>query len=40
MDVLDILEDDGSFRSITTGSRARRRFLSGIEIAELFEGPR
>ncbi|MFP8079136.1 terminase small subunit [Pseudomonas aeruginosa] len=38
MDVLDILEDDGSFRSIRDWPRAWRQFLSGIEIAELFEG--
>ncbi len=38
MDVLDILEDDGSFRSIRDCPRAWRQFLSGIEIAELFEG--
>lgn len=37
MDVLDILEDDGSFRSIRDWPRAWRQFLSGIEIAELFE---
>ncbi|MFO7148869.1 terminase small subunit [Pseudomonas aeruginosa] len=38
MDALDILEDDGSFRSIRDWPRAWRQFLSGIEIAELFEG--
>ncbi|HBO2606445.1 TPA: terminase small subunit [Pseudomonas aeruginosa] len=38
MDVLDILEDDGSFRSIRDWPKAWRQFLSGIEIAELFEG--
>ncbi|EPO6695741.1 terminase small subunit [Pseudomonas aeruginosa] len=38
MDVLDILEDDGSFRSIRDWPRVWRQFLSGIEIAELFEG--
>ncbi|HCF5641507.1 terminase small subunit [Pseudomonas aeruginosa] len=38
MDVLDILEDDGSFRSIRDWPRAWRQFLSGIEIAELSEG--
>ncbi|EPO7644402.1 TPA: terminase small subunit [Pseudomonas aeruginosa] len=38
MDVLDILEEDGSFRSIRDWPRAWRQFLSGIEIAELFEG--
>ncbi|EOD8981779.1 terminase small subunit [Pseudomonas aeruginosa] len=38
MDVLDILEDDGSFRSIRDWPRTWRQFLSGIEIAELFEG--
>ncbi|MGU1382765.1 terminase small subunit [Pseudomonas aeruginosa] len=38
MDVLDILEDDGSFRPIRDWPRAWRQFLSGIEIAELFEG--
>ncbi|MBH9407538.1 terminase small subunit [Pseudomonas aeruginosa] len=38
MDVLDILEDDGSFRSIRDWPRAWRQFLSGIEIAALFEG--
>lgn len=38
MDVLDILEDDGSFRSIRDRPKAWRQFLSGIEIAELFEG--
>ncbi|EMT0161867.1 terminase small subunit [Pseudomonas aeruginosa] len=38
MDVLDILEDDGSFRSIRDWPRAWRQFVSGIEIAELFEG--
>ncbi|MFU7018029.1 terminase small subunit [Pseudomonas aeruginosa] len=38
MDVLDILDDDGSFRSIRDWPRAWRQFLSGIEIAELFEG--
>ncbi|WP_238330669.1 terminase small subunit [Pseudomonas aeruginosa] len=38
MDVLDILEDDGSFRSIRDWPRAWRQFLSGIEIAELIEG--
>lgn len=38
MDVLDILEDDGSFRSIRDWPLAWRQFLSGIEIAELFEG--
>ncbi len=32
------LEDDGSFRSIRDWPRAWRQFLSGIEIAELFEG--
>ncbi|HCF2109404.1 TPA: terminase small subunit [Pseudomonas aeruginosa] len=38
MDVLDILEDDGSFRSIRDWPKASRQFLSGIEVAELFEG--
>ncbi|KSC63358.1 terminase small subunit [Pseudomonas aeruginosa] len=38
MDVLDILEDDGSFRSSRDWPKAWRQFLSGIEIAELFEG--
>lgn len=38
MDVLDILEDDGSFRSIRDWPKAWRQFLFGIEIAELFEG--
>ncbi|HBO0130286.1 terminase small subunit [Pseudomonas aeruginosa] len=38
MDVLDILEDDGSFRSIRDWPKAWRQFLSGIEVAELFEG--
>ncbi|HGE2200706.1 TPA: terminase small subunit [Pseudomonas aeruginosa] len=38
MDVLDIFEDDGSFRSIRDWPKAWRQFLSGIEIAELFEG--
>ncbi|MBX5757881.1 terminase small subunit [Pseudomonas aeruginosa] len=38
MDVFDILEDDGSFRSIRDWPKAWRQFLSGIEIAELFEG--
>ncbi|HCF2415286.1 terminase small subunit [Pseudomonas paraeruginosa] len=38
MDVLDILDDDGSFRSIRDWPKAWRQFLSGIEIAELFEG--
>lgn len=38
MDVLDILEDDGSLRSIRDWPKAWRQFLSGIEIAELFEG--
>lgn len=38
MDVLDILEDDGSFRSIREWPKVWRQFLSGIEIAELFEG--
>ncbi|HFF2063640.1 TPA: terminase small subunit [Pseudomonas aeruginosa] len=38
MDVLDILEEDGSFRSIRDWPRVWRQFLSGIEIAELFEG--
>lgn len=38
MDVLDIHEDDGSFRSIRDWPRVWRQFLSGIEIAELFEG--
>ncbi|EPW8658368.1 terminase small subunit [Pseudomonas aeruginosa] len=38
MDVLDILEDDGSFRSIREWPKVWRQFLSGIEVAELFEG--
>lgn len=38
MDVLDILEDDGSFRSIRDWPKVWRQFLSGIEVAELFEG--
>ncbi|RMK72544.1 terminase small subunit [Pseudomonas aeruginosa] len=38
MDVLDIHEDDGSFKPIREWPKAWRQFLSGIEIAELFEG--
>ncbi|EOG2036827.1 terminase small subunit [Pseudomonas aeruginosa] len=38
MDVLDIHEDDGSFKPIREWSKVWRQFLSGIEIAELFEG--
>ncbi|HHM8109527.1 TPA: terminase small subunit [Pseudomonas aeruginosa] len=38
MDVLDIHEDDGSFKPIREWPKVWRQFLSGIEIAELFEG--
>lgn len=38
MDVIDILEDDGSFKPIREWPKVWRQFLSGIEIAELFEG--
>lgn len=38
MDVLDILENDGTFKPIREWPKIWRQYLSGIEVAELFEG--
>lgn len=37
MDVIDILQDDGSIKPITEWPSVWRRYLSGIELAEMFE---
>lgn len=38
MDVADILNDDGAFKPISEWPIAWRRSLSGIDVAEMFEG--
>lgn len=38
MDVLDILNDDMSVRPVSQWPQAWRRYLSGIDVAEIFEG--
>lgn len=38
MDVLDILEDDGSLKPVREWPQAWRRYLSGMDVAEMFEG--
>ncbi len=38
MDLLDIVNDDLTLRPLSQWPKAWRQFLSGIEIAELFEG--
>ena len=38
MDVADILESDGSFKFICDWPKAWRQYLSGIDMAEMFEG--
>ena len=38
MDLLDILNDDGSLKFVTEWPKIWRNFISGIDLAELFEG--
>jgi phage terminase small subunit len=38
MDVLDILDEDGSIKDISRWPKVWRQFLSGIDVSELFEG--
>lgn len=38
LDVIDILNDDMSFKPISQWPTAWRRYLSGFDIAEMFEG--
>jgi phage terminase small subunit len=38
MDVVDILKDDGSFKPLSEWPMVWRNFISGIDMAELFEG--
>lgn len=38
MDVLDILKDDLSFKSLSEWPMVWRQYLSGIDLAEMFEG--
>ena len=38
LDVIDILNDDMSFKPISQWPQAWRRYLSGFDIAEMFEG--
>ena len=38
MDVIDILTDDGSLKSIHAWPKIWRQFVSGVELSELFEG--
>lgn len=38
MDVLDILDDDGSMRPVREWPKVWRQYLSGMDVAELFEG--
>ena len=38
MDVIDILEDDGALKPIREWPKVWRQYLSGVDIAELWEG--
>lgn len=38
MDVLDILQDDGSLKPVREWPKVWRQYLSGFDLAELFEG--
>lgn len=38
MDLLDILNDDGSMKSVREWPRIWRSFISGVDVAELFDG--
>jgi len=38
MDVIDIMEDDGSIKSIREWPKIWRQYLSGFELADMFEG--
>lgn len=38
MDVIDILEDDGSIKPIREWPKVWRQYLSGFELADMFEG--
>jgi len=38
MDLLDILQDDGSLKPVREWPKVWRSFISGMDVAELFEG--
>lgn len=38
MDVLDIMEDDGSLKPVRNWPKIWRQFIAGMDMAELFEG--
>jgi len=38
MDVIDILNEDGSIKDVSQWPKIWRQFLSGIDVSELFEG--
>ena len=38
MDVLDIMNDDGSLKPLTSWTKIWRSFISGMEVSELYDG--